>query len=263
MLAVGGRREFRVVEVRRLADFLRERHDEIMGAWEREVSRLRPARFLARPALVDHMPDFLRQLAEGVSASRQGYDAIPSLEFPIVHAIERLDLGYDLGEVVAEYAILRECITTRAQAETSPSLVSAQLPQLHKVIDLAIGASVERYSRTRERTFKALDRISTAALGVHDAETFLPRTLEVLLETTPSIDSASILLIEDGRLHVKASAGLALSAGTAPSLAPGECLAGHVVGAEASRRSRCPKRSANHVGRHSKARDARDVWGSA
>ena len=213
---------------RRLADFLRERHDEIIARWEREVTRLRPAKFLTRPALLDHIPDFLRQLTEFVSAAREHQQVAPPQQFPIVHAIERLDLGYDLAEVVSEYAILRECISTLAHTQSSPSLFSAELPLLHHALDLAIAASVERYSQTRERTLKALDRISTAALGVHEVRAFLPKTLAALLETTPAIDSASILLIDDGRLHVKAAAGLALPPGTAPSLRPGECFAGKV-----------------------------------
>ena len=172
-------------EPRRLADFLRSRHDEILARWEREVSLLRPARFLARPALLDHIPDFLRQLTEYVSATRERVAVVPPQEFPIVHAIERLEVGYDLDEVVAEYAILRECLTTLACSEGSPSLVSAELPVLHRAIDQAIAASVDRYSKTRERTLKALDRISTAALGVPEIGDFLPRTLSALLETTP------------------------------------------------------------------------------
>src|SRR5438477_3924940 len=136
---------------RRLADFLRERHDEIIARWEREVTRLRPAKFLTRPALLDHIPDFLRQLTEFVSAAREHQQVAPPQQFPIVHAIERLDLGYDLAEVVSEYAILRECISTLAHTQSSPSLFSAELPLLHHALDLAIAASVERYSQTRER----------------------------------------------------------------------------------------------------------------
>jgi PAS domain S-box-containing protein len=215
-------------EPRRLADFLRQRHDQILERWERDVSRLRPAKFLSRPALLDHIPDFLRQLADFVSASRDRHSTVLPQQFPIVHAIERLDVGYDLDEVVSEYAILRECISTLAQAEASPSLLSAELPRLHNALDLAIAASVERYSKTRERTLKALDRISTAALGVREIEGFLPKTLAALLETTPSIDAASILLIENGRLRVRASAGLAASPQDAPLLARGECFAGRV-----------------------------------
>ncbi|MGZ6142824.1 MAG: GAF domain-containing protein, partial [Myxococcales bacterium] len=216
----------RAPEVRRLADFLRERHDEIMARWEAEVRRLRPARFLTRPVLLDHVPDFLRQLTDFVSEAREHHQTAPPSQFPVVHALERLDLGYDLAEVVEEYGTLRQCIIVLAQAEGSPALVSAELPRLHHAIDLAIGASVARYSHARERTLKALDRISTAALGVREVDSFLDRVLAALLETTAAIDSASILLIESDRLRVKAAAGLALGPEEAPAIARGHCLAG-------------------------------------
>src|SRR4051812_51509 len=216
-------------DVRRLGDFLRTRHDEIIAAWEQAVRRLRPAAFLERPVLLDHMPEFLAQLADFISDARVHPDAPPPGEFPAIHALERLDLGYDLSEVVSEYAILRQCITTLAQGQGTPALVSAEMPRLHDAIDFAITASVLRYSTARERTMRALDRISTAALTVsEDVEKFLRETLDALLETTPAIDSASILLLERGELVVKASAGMAAPPESAPHLKAGECFAGLV-----------------------------------
>lgn len=215
-------------DARRLSDFLRERHEEIIARWEAQVTRLRPARFLNRPTLLDHIPDFLRQLADFVSEARGNHEASPPQEFPVIHAVERLDVGYDLAEVVGEYRILRQCITALAQSDGSPALGSAELPRLHDAIDLAISASVARYHQVRERTLKALDRISTAALGERSIEQFLPRTLSALLETTPSIDSASILLIEGEHLIVRASAGLAHPPERAPPLRMGQCFAGAV-----------------------------------
>lgn len=213
---------------RRLADFLRERHGEIMARWEAEVRRMRPARFLSRPVLIDHVPDFLRQLAEFVGEARENDRATPPDEFPVVHALERLDLGYDLAEVVEEYGILRQCILTLAHVEESPSRLSAELPRLHQAIDLAIGASVARYAHARERTLKALDRISTAALAERDLDSFLGKTLSALLETTAAIDSASILLIEGDRLRVRAAAGLAIDPSDAQEMTRGQCIAGTV-----------------------------------
>ncbi|HUJ25838.1 MAG TPA: ATP-binding protein, partial [Myxococcales bacterium] len=210
------------------SDFLRERHEEIIARWEAQVRRLRPAKFLNRPTLLDHIPDFLRELADFVSQAREDHDAAPPQGFPVVHAVERLDVGYDLTEVVGEYRILRQCITALAQSDGTPALFSAELPRLHDAIDLAISASVARYHQVRERTLKALDRISTAALGERSIEQFLPRTLSALLETTPSIDGASILLLEDDRLVVRASAGLAAAPGASCSLKLGECFAGAV-----------------------------------
>lgn len=215
-------------DARRLADFLRARHDGIVALWEAEIRRQRPARALSRPVLLDHIPDFLRQLSVFVDELREGHVVPPPQEFPVIHALERLDLGYDLTEVVGEYSVLRRCIIEMALREESPAVRSAQMPRLHEALDLAISASVNRYAQARERTLKALDRISTAALGSHDLESFLPKTLAVLLETTAAVDAVSVLLVEDGVLRVRASVGFALTPQEAAPLRPGECFAGRV-----------------------------------
>src|SRR3954471_3308858 len=113
------------LDARRLGDVLHERQDEILALWESQVRLLRSARGLTRPVLLDHIPDFLRELASFVGELRDGHQAAAPQEFPIIHAIERLDLGYDLTEVVAEYGILRKCIVTLVARGGSPSTRSA------------------------------------------------------------------------------------------------------------------------------------------
>src|SRR5438309_1565220 len=55
---------------RRLSDVLRERRDEIEAQWEARVRRLRAAERLARPVLLDHVPDFLLELSVFVDVVR-------------------------------------------------------------------------------------------------------------------------------------------------------------------------------------------------
>lgn len=213
---------------RRLADFIRDRRDRIVEEWISVVGGMRPAKGLSRPVLLDHIPEFLEGLSAFVGEVREGHDVAPSQELPTIHALERLDLGYDLTEVVSEYSALRKSIVGLAVREGAPAIRSAEMPRLHEAIDRAIATSVQRYTMARERTLRALDRISTAAFGVHDAAGFLPRTLAVLLETTASVDSISVLLVEDGVLRVKAAVGLSSGAGSAPDLQRGQCFAGLV-----------------------------------
>ncbi|GAC1594110.1 MAG: hypothetical protein NVS4B10_01430 [Myxococcales bacterium] len=213
---------------RRLSDFIRERKDRIVEEWISVVGGMRPAKGLSRPVLLDHIPEFLDDLSAFVGEVRQGHDVAPSQDLPTIHALERLDLGYDLTEVVSEYSALRKSIVGLAVREGAPAIRSAEMPRLHEAIDRAIATSVQRYTMARERTLRALDRISTAAFGVHDPAGFLPRTLAVLLETTAAVDSISVLLVEDGALRVKASVGLAEEHASARQLRRGECFAGLV-----------------------------------
>jgi signal transduction histidine kinase len=190
---------------RRLADFLRERRDEILEAWEGAVREVGTARDLPRPLLIDHMPQFIEDLARYVDDVRAGQQADPPEKHPRIHALERLEAGYDLAAVVAEYAILRRCITELAVG--AAAVRSAELPRLHAAIDQAIAASVVHYTEARERTLRALDRISSAALVNQDIESLLPRTLDAFLETTASVDSVALALFEDEALRVRAAVG--------------------------------------------------------
>ena len=111
----------------------------------------------------------MEELAEYVGEIRTGHDPVPP-DRPRIHALERLEVGYDLAEVVEEYSILRRCITELAAQKHAPSLRSAELPRLHEAIDQAIASSVVHYAESRERTLRALDRISSAALVHHDVD---------------------------------------------------------------------------------------------
>src|SRR4051812_26674244 len=193
----------------RLSDFLRDRRAEIMAEWELRVRSVRAARNLDRPLLLDHMPQFLDDLADYVAEVRAGADAPPRDEYPRIHALERLELGYDLAEVVDEYAILRRCITDLAMHSGAPSIRSQELPRLHAAVDQAISTSVVRYTEARDRTLRALVRISSAALIHDDVEELLPATLDAFLETTASVDSVALALRDDqGILRVRAAVGL-------------------------------------------------------
>src|SRR4051812_4903334 len=121
-------------EPRRLADFLRERAADILTHWESEVMRVKSARKLSRPLLLDHLPDFIQDLAGYVDGLRSGKHEAPPDENPRIHALERLEVGYDLAEVVEEYSILRRCITELLFEEHTPALRSGELPRLHEAI---------------------------------------------------------------------------------------------------------------------------------
>jgi PAS domain S-box-containing protein len=128
-------------------------------------------------------------------------------QHPRIHALERLEVGYDLAEVVAEYSLLRRCITELASRTHAPALRSAELPRLHQAIDEAIASSVVRYAESRERTLRALDRISSAALVHHNVESLLPSILDAFLGTTASVDTVALALREDGSMRIRAAVG--------------------------------------------------------
>jgi len=214
---------------RKLSDFIRERRDVILEHWEVAVRRMRAAQNLTRPVLLDHIPQFLEEVCDFIEQSRAGDQTLPPEETPRIHALERLELGYGLEDVVAEYSMLRGSILDLVTDEGAQAMRSSEMSRLHQALDLAIGTSVARYTRARERTLRALDRISEAALDQADVIGFLDKLLLVVSETLDSVDSVKIFLREGQRLTVRAAVGVELERDRALTLEMGEGFAGAVA----------------------------------
>jgi PAS domain S-box-containing protein len=196
-----------------LHDFIRDHRASIHEQWERAVRQLPCTRGLPYPRLVGHLPLLLDRVAEMVEALHLG-EVREWGETPELHMLERLDLGFDLEEVSSEYAVLRASIL-RLYGEhlerTTPGALARvfwELERFNRAFEELMAAAVARHARARERTFQVLERISQAAMGTEDLDTFLPRLLRVMLEATISVDSVTLLLREGDVLRVRASVGM-------------------------------------------------------
>jgi len=223
-----------------LGPFIRENRVRLLQEWERTVRRLPYARDLSRPRLLDHLPDLLDRIAQVVETVRTGgHESLDDL--PEVHALDRLDSGFDLDEVAGEYALLRGCILqlyaehVESAGAASLAMAMQEVVRFNRTFDEAVAAAVSRYARARERTLVALDRISEAALGTEDVDSFLPKLLRVMLETTEAVDSVTLLLREGEMLRVHASVGLEELVASGFSLRVGEGFSGAIAA------ERCPK----------------------
>jgi PAS domain S-box-containing protein len=217
------------IEVTGLSARLQELTPEILADWEREVRALPAARGLARPLLVDHMPDLLVQITQMASALAQNRIPRPPEHTVDLHAIERLSVGFDLREVVAEYAVLRATITRHLYQMQSASDLPLALAILDQAIDASIAASVDRFTSAQERTLKALDRIATASLESKSLDELLHRLLRIFLEVADAVDTAVILLREGDVLRVRAAVGLEEELLLGFSMRIGEGFAGTVA----------------------------------
>ncbi|AKJ08113.1 sensory box histidine kinase [Archangium gephyra] len=196
-----------------LHDFIRGHRSHILEDWERAVRQLPCTRGLPYPRLGTHLPVLLERMAGMMEARHQGAPGGPA-ETPELDALDRLDLGYDLEEVSGEYSALRDTIlrlyTGHLEQREAHELAAmlGELAQFHRAFDELMAAAVARHARARERTFHVLERISQAARGTEDLDTFLPRLLRVMLEATTAVDSVTLLLREGDVLRARASVGL-------------------------------------------------------
>ncbi len=211
-----------------LAEFIRSHEREILDEWTHLVRQIPAAAGLDHPALLDHVPDVLNRVADLADAIVAGEHAELPREIAERHAIDRLGEGFDLREVVQEYSLLRDCILRRWEENTATLDVMQGVSVFSRAIDRAVGATVERYTHARDRTLAGLDRVATVALESRNLSELLEKLLQVLVETTASVDTAAILLRRGDQLSIRAAVGLEEDLERGFTLRVGEGFAGTI-----------------------------------
>src|SRR5688572_16453337 len=191
-----------------LAEFLRSHRDVILEKWRAAVADRPASQGLSLEALIDHIPDLLDAIADTGEEHLVDSRARLDTETAEQHALTRLGEGMDLSQVVIELAVLRDCILEVWDQERAPGAARPEVRFLNRSVDRAIAASIVRYTLARDRTLKALDRISAASMETRRLGDFLQRLLEVMVETTAAIDMGAIFLREGDELALRAAVGL-------------------------------------------------------
>ena len=87
-----------------------------MSEWRVQASELLRELNLDKPTLTDHLPDLVAEITRDLALRREG--AISDEQTrgsPPVHGVQRFHDGLDVGEVVAEYNLLRVAFITVAE----------------------------------------------------------------------------------------------------------------------------------------------------
>ena len=132
-----------------LAALVRLESPALLLRWGQQVRQLDSARLLDVPTLNDHIPDLLNELA--VSLQLKSDQTIPealSENSPPAHGLQRLQDGFDIEDVVAEYNILRACIHDLAD-DNGLSLQGKPFHIINRVFDQAIGLALQKYATQR------------------------------------------------------------------------------------------------------------------
>ena len=175
-------------DLNKLAALVQQERENLLAQWRKQVRQLPAARHLDTPALNDHIPDLLTDLAEALEKNLN--QTIPEAlveESAQIHGKQRLSDGFDIEEVVAEYNILRGCIHDLAD-ERGITLQGKPFHVINGVFDLAIGMALATYSSERAREVKQ-KREEYLAFVAHDLQTPLlaislaGRVLENRLQT--------------------------------------------------------------------------------
>src|SRR5436190_2775583 len=132
-----------------LAALIRRAKSSILTRWGQQVRELPSARSLDTPALNDHIPGLLDELADALAAKDGG--TIPekfSEDSPPAHGLQRLQEAFDIEEVVAEYNILRGCIHDLAENHHL-DIRGRPFHIINRVLDHAIGRALQAYATQR------------------------------------------------------------------------------------------------------------------
>ncbi|MEB0136349.1 HAMP domain-containing sensor histidine kinase [Actimicrobium sp. CCC2.4] len=152
-----------------LASLIVDQRVVLMESWRDRLRQLDSARHLDQPTLNDHIPLLLDELASAFRRNMSDSRIESHITTPPEHGLQRLEDGFAIDEVVAEYNILRACIHDLAD-DNGLSLQGKPFHILNQVLDGAIGAAVQSYA-----TQRALDvqtrREDYLAFVAHDLRT--------------------------------------------------------------------------------------------
>ncbi|MEP7382365.1 MAG: sensor histidine kinase [Gemmatimonadota bacterium] len=157
-------------DLEQLAALIRSERTTLMAQWRSQVRELPSARGLDVPTLNDHIPSLLDELALALyTHSRESIPESLREGSSPAHGRQRLKDGFDIGEVVAEYNILRGCVHDMAEGR-SLRLQGPAFHILNRVLDAAIAVAVQTFAQARERELSER-REEYLAFVAHDLRT--------------------------------------------------------------------------------------------
>jgi signal transduction histidine kinase len=182
-----------------LAALIKQERQGLLAQWRQQVRQLPSARHLDVPALNDHIPALLDELAEAFAAKSDQTIPEALLESsPPAHGLQRLQDAFDIEEVVAEYNILRGCIHDLA-INHSIQLQGQPFHIINRVLDHAIGQALQTYATQRalevqQRREEYLAFVAHDLLTPLNAISLAERVLEKRLrQEEPGAETAPML----------------------------------------------------------------------
>ncbi|HEX3097508.1 MAG TPA: sensor histidine kinase [Usitatibacter sp.] len=155
--------------LQKLSAVLLEERDALLAEWRAKVLEIPAARKLDMPALNDHMPRFVMELATALRKLEEGSDGEPYVASPPAHGCQRFEDGFDIEEVVAEYNVMRTSVLALAERR-GVAIQGALLRLVNDVLDHAIGAAVKHFAE-RQAAEVQRRREEYLAFVAHDLRT--------------------------------------------------------------------------------------------
>lgn len=185
-----------------VADVIRQHHAEIVSLWREQAARAASARDLASPALMSLMPLYLSTLAEQPDS--------PAAQTKLIerHLAARIRHGYDLAEILEEFALLERTVARfwgALPAGEQPE--RADLERFHANLQFAASAAIRsflehmQFDEQREKRYvRVLQELADAALRdeSQSVEDHLQQVAELVMEAVGAPSAAILFHRADG-----------------------------------------------------------------
>ncbi len=164
--------------------------EEIITDWRMEARNLLWALQLDNVAITDHVPNLVAEITRNLALSHAG--ALPAeltRDSPPAHGVQRFYDGLDVGEVVAEYNLLRVSFITVAERHGLYVVGKAARIINHR-IDEAVRLAVMAFANEQAIIRKERDKDHLAFIA-HDLRTPLNAACLLIEELNESLDPAA------------------------------------------------------------------------
>ena len=182
-----------------LATLIRRERDTLLAEWRHEVRRLAVAHELDVPTLNDHIPDLLEELADELGAHTDESMVGELKKNSVVHGLDRLRLGFDVEEVVAEYNALRGVIQDLIERHDL-TLRGPVNRTINRVIDMSIGLAVKTYAAQKalEIQQRREEHLTFVAHDLRSPLAAIAMAARLLEDTVPDVvrDERAAMLLE-------------------------------------------------------------------
>jgi signal transduction histidine kinase len=188
--------------VEHLAAVFAQYQEEIIDEWRREAGELLEDLHLDHATLTDHIPDIVAEIICDLSLRREG--AVPVEQIrgsQLRHGLDRVAAGLDVGEVVAEYNLVRTAFYTVADRH-GLYLVGEAARIINRRIDGGVRISVMTFA-ARQAALRRIQEDEHLSFIAHDLRT--PLNAVSLLVQELKEDPASI---ETGNLFTMLGSNL-------------------------------------------------------
>jgi signal transduction histidine kinase len=177
--------------VEHLATVLGQCQEEIIEEWRLQAGELLRELELDKPTITDHLPDVVAEITRDLALRRAGPLSVEHTRgSPPVHGVQRFHDGLDVGEVVAEYNLLRVAFITVAERH-GLSIVGKAARIINHRIDEAVRLAVMSFAAQQALIRKEQEDEHLAFIA-HDLRTPLNAVSLLVDELRAGLDEKAL-----------------------------------------------------------------------